>query len=251
MIVKTSSVDVTTASSPMRLFVAEPAQSSGTFPGLVLWTDIFGLTPATERAVVRFASYGFIVAVPEFYHRTEPIGTGIPFEDRDHAMMAASATRTPDFDADTRTTIDFLKAQPRVRSGAIGTTGFCIGGHLAVRAALQPEIVATVAFYPTGLHDDSLGGSTGVDTLARASKGAISGPIALAFGASDPHIPLAGITKIQTAFAGSKTPYLIAMYDGEHAFMRDEGPRYNPSESDRAYADAIAFFRDAFARVDG
>jgi dienelactone hydrolase len=33
------------------------------------------------------------------------------------------------------------------------------------------------------------------------------------------------------------------MYDGEHAFMRDEGPRWNPSETDRAYADAVGFFR--------
>jgi carboxymethylenebutenolidase len=65
------------------------------------------------------------------------------------------------------------------------------------------------------------------------------------FGSRDPHIPLDGITSVQTAFAKSGTDYRISLYDGEHAFMRDEGPRWNPSETDRAYASAVAFLRDA------
>jgi len=244
MIVKTTFVDVPAETTPMRLLVAEPATAGGRYPGIVLYADIFGLTEPTVRAAMRIASYGFVVAAPEFYHRIEPAGTVIPFADREHAFRASERTHTADFDADARTTLDYLAAHPRVRHGALGVTGFCIGGHLTVRTALQPDVKAAVAFYPTGLHADSLGGSTDADTLARVAAGGIAGKISLVFGAQDPHIPLAAITQIQAAFAGSGCAYTISMYDGEHAFMRDEGPRWNPSETDRAYASAIDFFRE-------
>jgi carboxymethylenebutenolidase len=248
MIVTTSTHDLAADHSPMRTLVAEPA-TAGKFPGILMWADIFALTPPTVRAAMRLASYGFIVAVPEFYHRTEAPGTAIPFEDRDHAFAASQATKQEHFDADNRTALDFLAAHPRVRKGALGVTGFCIGGHLAVRSALQPDVRAAVAFYPTGMHEDMLGGSTGVDTLARVAHGEITGQIVLAFGAKDPHIPLDAITTIQDAFAKSGTSYRISMYDGEHAFMRDEGPRWNPSETDRAYAEAAGFFTQTLGGI--
>ena len=179
MIVTTSTVDVAAGPEPMRMLLAEPAGNAGRFPGLLLFTDIFALTPSMQRAVVRFASYGFVVGVPEFYHRTEPAGTMIPFADRDHAMSAAGATLAEHFDADTRAALDYLRGHSRVRRGGLGVTGFCIGRHLTVRAALQPGVAASVAFYPTGLHDDSLGGSSDADTLAQAAGGGIKGKIML------------------------------------------------------------------------
>jgi hypothetical protein len=41
--------------------------------------------------------------------------------------------------------------------------GFCIGGHLAFRAAFDPRIAATVCFYPTGLHNGALGADADAD----------------------------------------------------------------------------------------
>lgn len=249
MIVKTSYVDVPAQTTPMRILVAEPAANGGRFPAILLYADIFGLTEPTVRAAMRFAGYGFVVAAPEFYHRTEAPGTVIPFEDRDHAFRASQTTLAAAFDADARTGLDYLAAHPRVRTGALGVTGFCIGGHLAVRTALQPDVKAAVAFYPTGLHTDILGGSTDADTLTHVANGGIAGRISLVFGAKDPHIPLAAIGKVQDAFAKSGTDYAISMYDGEHAFMRDEGPRWNPSETDRAYANAVDFFRETLGPI--
>jgi carboxymethylenebutenolidase len=249
MIVKTSYVDVPAEATPMRLLVAEPAAPGGHYPGIVLYADIFGLTAPTVRAAMRFAGYGFIVAAPEFYHRTEAPGTVIPFADRDHAFSASQATLAAHFDADARTVLDYLGAHARVRTAALGVTGFCIGGHLTVRTALQPDVKAAVAFYPTGLHADTLGGSTDANTLTHVEAGGIAGRISLVFGAKDPHIPLDAITQIQTAFVKSGTDYTISMYDGEHAFMRDEGPRWNPSETDRAYAAAVEFFRETLGPI--
>jgi carboxymethylenebutenolidase len=47
--------------------------------------------------------------------------------------------------SDTQAFLDFLSAQPDVRPGGIGTTGYCMGGLMSVTAAgTYPErILAT------------------------------------------------------------------------------------------------------------
>ena len=135
----------------------------------------------------------------------------------------------------------YLREHPNVGAKTLHATGFCIGGHLAFRAALSPEIRSTVCFYPTGLHTHSLGGDENVDTLGRCAE--IEGDLLAIFGASDPHVPVAGRRRIDDALRATGARYLISEYDGEHAFMRDEGPRYNPAESDRAMLQAVAFLQ--------
>ena len=63
-----------------------------------------------------------------------------------------------DFDDDIDALLAYLAANPVVNAKAIGAAGFCLGGHVAFRAALSPHVHATTCFYPTGLHDDELAG---------------------------------------------------------------------------------------------
>jgi carboxymethylenebutenolidase len=39
----------------------------------------------------------------------------------------------------------------------------------------------------------------------------------------------------------------MKLYPCDHAFMRDEGPRYDPEATDRAFTDMIGLFRGVFA----
>ena len=134
MIVTTETVDIETPGSTMRTFVAAP-KSEGTYPGILLYSDIFQLTGPTIRAAVRLAGYGYVVAAPEIYHRIEPPGTAIPFDDagRTRGMEDAAKTSVAEFDADARATFDWLANDRRVVPGKLGAAGFCIGGHLALR----------------------------------------------------------------------------------------------------------------------
>jgi carboxymethylenebutenolidase len=239
MIVTSEFVDLDVSGSPMRTMIARP-KAEGTYPGLVLWSDIFQLTESMQRAIVRFASYGFVVAAPEMYHRFLDRGHALDFE-RDYALAQESMARltVPDLDADLRATLAHLRTHPAVGGKALHATGFCIGGHLAVRAALDPGVRSAVAFYPTGMHANKLGGDEHADTLHRV--GEIAGDLLIVFGSQDPHIPLDGRRLVDDAMRGAGIRYHISEYDGEHAFMRDVGPRYNASETDRAYAQAVAF----------
>jgi carboxymethylenebutenolidase len=240
MLVTTEFVDLPTASTPMRTLVARPA-AEGTYPGVLLYTDIFQHTPSMQRAIVRFASYGFVVAAPEIYHRFEAPGRAFDFvPDYDAAQAATAKFHVTDADSDRPIVLDYLAHHTAVGSKSLHVMGFCIGGHLAFRAAaLEPRVRSSVCFYPTGLESGSLGGDSGVDTLAHSSE--IRGDMLIIFGAIDPHIPLEGRRKIDDTLRAAKVRYLISEYYGAHAFLRDQGERYNASEADRAVLQATAF----------
>jgi carboxymethylenebutenolidase len=242
MIVKTEYADIRLAGAPMRTFVAAPGVA-GVYPGIWCYSDIFQLSPPLLRMCVRLAGYGFVVAAPEIYRRIEPVGTVIPVDDGGRTRGQQDAAKTPvaDFDADCRGGLDWLSRHPKVARGKIGATGFCIGGHLAFRAAFQPDVRATVCYYGTGIHDGKLGKDVDAGSLARAKE--ILGELLMIFGTRDPHVPEAGRETIDRALRESGVRYKTLLYPAEHAFTRDEGPRYDPEATDQAFAETIQLFR--------
>jgi carboxymethylenebutenolidase len=246
MIVTTESVVLPLPGPPMRTLVTAP-KAAGRYPSIWCYSDIFQLTPPLVRACVRLAGYGFVAAAPEIYRRIEPPGTVLPFDDAGRTRGLEDASRMPvaDFDADCRAGLDWLAGHPKVSPGRLGAMGFCIGGHLAFRAAFQPEIRATACFYPTGLHDGRLGRDPDAGSLARARD--IGGELLLVFGTQDPHVPAAARETIERALRDSGVRFRLSLYEAEHAFMRDEGPRYDPEATDLAFGEMIAMFRRVFA----
>lgn len=155
----------------IRTFIAAP-QSAGKYPGIICYSDIFQLTGPMLRSCARLAGYGFVVAAPEIYRRIESPGLVIPFDDAGRTRGQEDARNTPvaHFDSDCRTVLDYLHQHPAVAPGQIGAAGFCIGGHLAFRAALQPDVRATVCFYGTGIHNGALGKDADAGSLQRAAE---------------------------------------------------------------------------------
>ena len=244
MVVKTETVDLPRKhGNPMRMLVASPAKP-GTYPGILFYSDIFQLTGTMIRSCVRLAGYGFLVAAPEIYNRIESPGTVIAFDDagRTQGLEDAAKTSVAEFDADCRQSLDFLKQHPFMAESKLGAAGFCIGGHLAFRAALQSDVKATVCFYPTGVHSGKLGKEENAGTLERIPE--IRGMLLLIFGTLDPHIPEDGRSRIRVTLQTAGTRFEEKHYPAEHAFMRDEGPRYDPEATDLAWNEAIRFFRE-------
>ena len=149
------------------------------------------------------------------------------------------------FDAGCRATLDYLASHERVASGKLGAAGFCIGGHLAFRAALQPDVRATVCFYGTGIHNGELGLEADASSLERA--GEVRGELLMVFGTLDPHVPEEGRAKIETALWEAGTSFSVSLYPSEHGFMRDEGPRYDPQSTDQAFGEMVALFKRVLA----
>lgn len=231
---------------PMRTVINAP-KPAGRYPGIVLYSEIFQLTGPIRRSMERLAGHGFVVAGPEIFHRVEPPGIVIAYDDAGRMRGLDDAFRTtPDeHDADRAAVLDFLAREPDVAAGSLGAMGFCIGGHLAFRAAPDPRVRASVCCYPTGLHDDTLGGRPGAGSLARA--GQIRGEVLVVFGEGDPHVPAPGRGRVAEALKSARATHRIHLAPGEHAFMRDEGSRYDPESADEVWRMAIDLFRRVFA----
>jgi carboxymethylenebutenolidase len=214
---------------------------AGPWPGVLLYTDIFQVTGSTLRTARRLASAGFVVCVPEIYPRGALAGVALEFDDagKRAGQAAAAATTTAEFDADRAAVLDFM--QQRADITTLFAVGFCIGGHLAFRAAFDPRVAATVCFYPTGLHDGALGADADAGSLARAAS--IRGRLMIVFGSQDPHVPAGARVQILSALyaAGLDDVELHVYAGGEHAFMRDVGVRHDPALTDLALAEAVSF----------
>jgi carboxymethylenebutenolidase len=105
--------------------------------------------------------------------------------------------------------------------------GICLGGHLAFRAAMNSGVLATVCFYATDIHSGTLGKGKNDNSLQRASE--IKGELLHIWGRQDPHVPLDGRNRIKSRLEEVGANFQWLEVNGAHAFMRDEGYRYDPA----------------------
>ena len=98
---------------------------------------------------------------------------------------------------------------------------------MSIRCALNPEILAGVSFYATDVHSHTLGQGKQDNTLARFPE--LKAEMLMIWGKQDPHIPLAGRQLIYQALTDADVNFTWHEFNAQHAFMRDEGHRYNPA----------------------
>lgn len=245
MQVRDTHADLDTPFGKMRTFVYEPhvkGRPAQKWPGLVLYSEIFQQTGPIRRLAERFAGHGFVVMVPEIYHAALPPGTVLGYDDagKTKGNELKTATRREDYDAGAKAVIAALGLHAAC-TGRVGAIGFCIGGHLAFRAALNPEVRATVCVCATDLHTGGLGAGKNADTLDRCRE--IRGELLMLWGRQDPHIPLEGRRKIHQALEAAGTWFTWHEFNADHAYMRDEGERFDPEASRISLDLALSLFR--------
>ena len=249
MIIKDDeSVDLDTAKGPMRTYLFRPS-AEGRYPGIVLYSEIFQVTGPVRRTAALIAGHGFVVAVPEIYHELEPAGTVIPYDQAgaDRGNAHKTTKELSSYDADALAAIAFLKTNPHC-TGRLGTVGICIGGHLAFRTAMNPEILAGVCFYATDIHKRGLGKGMKDNSLDR--MGEIKGEMLMFWGRQDPHVPPEGRGLVYKAMNEAGVNFTWHEFNGQHAFIRDEGHRYDPALALTCYAMALELFHRKLGEGD-
>jgi carboxymethylenebutenolidase len=248
IIVNDEHVTLDTPSGPMRTHIVRPA-APGRYPGIVFYSEIFQITAPIRRTAAMLAGHGYIVAMPEIYHEFEPAGTILAYDQAgsDRGNELKTSKPVAGYDADARAVLDHLNSRADC-TGHLGAMGICIGGHLAFRAAMNPDVKATACFYATDIHKGGLGQGMHDDSLERAKD--IQGELLMIWGRQDPHIPLEGRMKVLARLNELGTRLSWHEVNGAHAFMRDEGLRYDPELAYSLYGLVFNLFHRKLAEGD-
>ena len=227
---------------------------SGTYPGVLLWPDAFGLRPSMRDMAKRLAAEGYAVLVPNPFYRVSkaPFTDASHFNFQDQADMAklrplmASVNAAGNAEKDATAYVGFLDAQKEVDiTKKIGTQGYCMGGPLVVKtaAALPNRIGAGASFHGGGLvtaNPDS------PHLLAPKIKGRMYFGIA----SNDDQRQPDAKDKLKEAFAAAKVPAEIEVYpDSLHGWcvpdmpMQNGKPIYNKPDAEKAWGKLLALYK--------
>jgi carboxymethylenebutenolidase len=148
-------------------YVARPvADSGGERPGVLFFMDAIGLRPRIAEMAQRIADWGYVVLAPNVFYRDgdadeiAPKGDLTQPDARDEffkgVMPRVQGLTSDKAERDIPAYLDTLRGLPGVATGPVGTTGYCMGARLALRAAaLDPAVAAVGGFHGGGLVTDA------------------------------------------------------------------------------------------------
>jgi carboxymethylenebutenolidase len=227
MKINASHIDVPTPTGPMRTHCFCPVTETPA-PTVILYSEIYQMTGPIARTAAFIAGHGYFVAVPEVYHEFAEAGEAFEYDtegtNRGNALKTTKELAA--FDSDANALIDSL-SNHLACNGKFATMGICLGGHLAFRAAMNPKVRAGICLYATDIHKRSLGKGMCDNTLDRIKE--IRGEMLMIWGRQDPHVSNGGRRLIYDAMTNAHVNFTWHEFNGEHAFMRDEGHRYDPA----------------------
>jgi carboxymethylenebutenolidase len=240
MIIQNSVEDINTATGTMRTSIFRPLDE-GKYPAIIFYSEIFQQTSPITRSAQIMAGHGFVVLVPEIFHELNPIGSVLAYDDtgKDKGNADKLAKTLEAHDSDTVAMIDFVTKQAYCNA-MVASMGVCIGGHLAFRAALNPAIKAAFCLYPTDIHSNTLPCTENNDSLSRCND--IQAELVMIFGKQDPHVSGEGRDLIRQHMQHCELNFSWLELNAQHAFMRDEGERYDASLALQCYQMAVELF---------
>lgn len=238
--IQTQTVQLQSGDQAIDAYVAAPS-APGSYPGVIVIQEIFGVNAHIRDIAERFARLGYVAIAPAIYQRLAPgFEVGYSPEDVKLGRVYKEQTKATELLSDIQASADWLKAQPNVRSGRIGSIGFCFGGHVAYLVATLPDIRATASFYGAGIPTWCPGEST--PTIARTSE--IKGVLHAFFGLEDASIPPEHVSQIEAALTEHNIPHHIWRYPGaEHGFFCDRRASYNASAAADAWMRVQTLFQ--------
>jgi carboxymethylenebutenolidase len=215
------------------LSVHEPAgRARG---GVLVVQEAFGVNTHIEAICARLAAEGWLAVAPHLYHR---VGDPTFAYDDIAGARKALASLTPEAILDDLDVgfarIDAYGVPPE----ATGVIGFCVGGFIAVVAAVERGVGAAVDFYGGGIAQGRLGFPPHVDMVADLQV-----PLLGLFGDRDRSIPVEDVERLRAALDATGEPCEVVRYpDAGHGFNCDERDSYHEPSATDAWARTLAWF---------
>jgi carboxymethylenebutenolidase len=242
-------VDIKTASGICPSFVYRPS-GAGPWPAALIFMDGLGIRPAMLEIGERLSTHGYYVLLPDLYYRSgpyEPMDPRAVFTDPAQRkilmekFMALATARN--IMSDTHALLDFLAAQPEVKPGGIGTTGYCMGGLMSLTAAgTYPErIVATASYHGGRLATDAPDSPHWLAPKIK-SRVYIAGAI------EDESFPDDMKKRLEEALTKAGVDHKIETYPAKHGWVFRDIPTYDAAASERHWDTMVALFDSKLKR---
>jgi carboxymethylenebutenolidase len=222
-------------------YLATPNQP-GSYPGIVVIQEAFGLVDHICDVARRFANIGYNACAPALYWRR-----GGPTNPDDINTVFPVMFGLPDSEAvqDLEAAAAYLRALPGA-TGKIGAIGFCSGGrHTLLFACSSNKVDAAVDCWGGFIQRATPDAET---TAARPKApldmvGQLHCPLFGVFGEEDQNPPVALEAELKKRATAAHKDVTTKVYKGAgHAFLADYRPSYREPAAKELWADATAFF---------
>ena len=211
-------------SGEMRGYLVQPT-GEGPFGAVLVIHENRGLNPHIEDVARRAAVAGFLALAPD---GLSPVG-GYPGNDDDGRVLQRELD-PEELDQDMINSARFLQAHA-LSNGRLGATGFCWGGGMTNRLAVElgADMAAGVPFY---------GASAATEDVPN-----IQAAMMIIYAESDPRIN-AMWPEYEAALQANGVDYEMHMFPGTlHGFHNNSTPRFNEAAAGLAWNRTVGFFR--------
>jgi carboxymethylenebutenolidase len=244
-------VHVPTADGQMETFITHPEQG-GPFAAVVLYMDVWGIREELYDIARRIATVGYYCAVPDLYYRQGRVRHA--FRDENNRMI--SLAKLPEAErktvsgsgaklsdtmvvADTGALLRFLDAGEPVKSGAMGSIGYCMGGRhvMSVAAAYPDRFRASAGLHPTSLISDR------PDSPHKLAD-RLRGEFYCGFAETDPYAPLSMIQELGVLLRDCPVRYHHEIHAGAvHGYALPDRDIHHKAGANRDWELIFAMYR--------
>jgi carboxymethylenebutenolidase len=228
---------------PAHVFTPE---GSGPWPAAIYFVDGLAIRPSVLEAGQRLADGGFVVLVPDSFYRMGPYAPLDPkavFAQPDVRtalahMFAATNNRLAAKDA--AAYLAYLDTRSDVKGKKVGTTGYCMGGGMALTTAgtYPDRIAAAASFHGGGLANDT-------ELSPHLLADTIKARVYIGVAANDASYPPEMGARLEKALQEAGVAYVSEFYPGAlHGWTQTDFPIYNEPAAERHWRVLIELFRE-------
>ena len=237
----TTAISIKTRDGSCRSYVYRPA-GHGPWPAVLMYMDGIGIRPAMLEVGERLATHGYYALLPDLFYRSgpyEPMDAKTVFADpeqRKVLMEKFFAPATPaNIMSDTAAFLDYLAAEPDVRPGGIGTSGYCMGGLMSLTAAgTFPERVAAAASYHGGRLASDAPDSPHLLAPKMKARVYVAGAI------EDRSFPDDMKERLERALTEAGVDHTIETFQARHGWVFRDTLAYDPAACERHWETLVA-----------
>lgn len=200
------------------------AQPAGETPnaGVVVVQEWWGLNEHIKDVTRRFAAEGYLALAPDLYRGTVT----------DNPAVAAGLMDSLDIPNAVNDILGAVRYLGRIGAGKIGIVGFCLGGKLAIQAAIDggDAITALVPFY-------------GFNPVPVSEARKITAPVLALYGGKDTMVSVDDAEAFETELRqAGKSVETHTYRTAGHAFFNDTRPdAYDPQAAADAWQRTLQF----------